>query len=292
MSSSVVVGAPLAVRIRFAHATIQHLADRCGADVLHIKGVAIDRSIAAANRVGSDADVLVRPGHVGALLSEMGRHGWDVRSTFESGSPFGHAVTLTHEVWGFADVHRHFPGIGASPERAFDRLWSERSVTTIAGVPCPVPSLAAQSLILVLNAARAGGHAQVDLSAAWIGAGETRTDEILALRDELEANVGFAAATGGLEDFHDAREYDLWRLTVDGGTRREEWMARIRAAPNRREALRVVWRAPQVNVDHLAHRLGRRPTWTDVAREFFARPARGMREEIAALVRRRGRRPR
>lgn len=287
MSSSVVVGAPPGVRIRFAHATIQHLADRCGADVLHIKGVAIDRSIASATRVGSDADVLVRPSHVGALLSEMGKHGWDVRSTFETGSPFGHAVTLTHALWGFADVHRHFPGIGAPPERAFDRLWQDRSLTTIAGMPCPVPSAAAQALILVLNAARAGGHAQVDLDAAWTGATEARKDEIRALRDELEAHVGFAAATGGLEDFRDAREYDLWRLTVEGGTRMEEWVARIRATPSRREALRLAWRAPQVNVDHLAYRLGRRPTRTDVVREFLARPARGLHEEIAAFVRRR-----
>lgn len=210
MSSSVVVGAPLAVRVRFAHATIQHLAEKCGADVLHIKGVAIDRAIASATRVGADADVLVRPAHVDALLDEMGKHGWDVRSTFESGSPFGHAVTLTHEVWGFADLHRHFPGIGTAPERAFDRLWRDRSLTTIAGVPCPVPSVAAQSLILVLNAARAGGHASVDVRAAWTGASEARKDEIRVLRDELEAQVGFAAATGGLEDFRDAREYDLW----------------------------------------------------------------------------------
>ena len=36
--------------------------------------------------------------------------------------------------------------------------------------------------------------------------------------------------------------------------------------------MRVIARAPLVNIDHLAHRLGRRPTRREVVVEFFARP--------------------
>ena len=45
-----------------------------------------------------------------------------------------------------------------------------------------------------------------------------------------------------------------------------------------RSALRLAARAPLVNVDHLAHRLGRTPTRGEIVAEFFRRPARALRE--------------
>ena len=36
---------PLIVRTRLAHATLQAIADACGADLLHIKGAAVDPSL-------------------------------------------------------------------------------------------------------------------------------------------------------------------------------------------------------------------------------------------------------
>ena len=65
------------------------------------------------------------------------------------------------------------------------------------------------------------------------------------------------------------RDYRLWKVVSQGGSRSEEWWARVRAAPNLGAALQVAARAPLVNVDHLAHRLGRRPTRREIVVEFF-----------------------
>ena len=280
-------GGSLGTRVRssFAHAALQHLADVCGAELLHVKGVAIDRSLATPDRGGTDADVLVRPSDVGRLLEALTANNWTVHTTFATGSPFGHATTLVHDQWGFADVHRLFPGISAGPTVAFDRLWRDHTTQQIAGVECTVPSIAGQSLILVLNAARSGAHAAVDLETAWNSAPAQRRQEVRDLVSELGAEVAFAAATGDLERYRGARGYDLWRVTTQGGTRFEEWLARVKAAPTPGEALRLALRAPLVNTDHLAVTLGHPPTRMDVVREFFARPIRGLREQWMAAMR-------
>ncbi len=273
------------VRPSFAHAALQHLADGCGADLLHVKGVAIDRSLTTPDRVGTDADVLVRPDHVDRLLDTLTANHWTVHTTFATGSPFGHAATLVHDQWGFADVHRLFPGITAEPTVAFERLWRDRGTKEIAGIECAVPSLTGQTLILVLNAARSSPHGAADLETAWEAAPPERQRAVRDLVAELGAEVAFAAATGDLERYRGARGYDLWRVTTQGGTRFEEWLARVKAAPTVGEALRLALRAPLVNTDHLAVMLGRPPTRMDVVREFFARPLRGVREQWIAATR-------
>jgi hypothetical protein len=271
------------VRTSFAHAALQYLATTHGVEVLHIKGVAISRSLTTEARAGTDADVLVRPSHVPTLLAALRTNGWTVHTTFATGSPFEHATTLVHEAWGFADIHRLFPGITAPPEVAFDRLWHDRSTTAIAGVDCPVPSIPAQAMILVLNAARSGLHGQSDLETAWSSAPADRQVEVRRLVEDLGAQVAFAAGTGDLDRFRDDRNYDLWRVTSEGGTRFEEWRARIKAAPSWTAAVRLVVRAPMVNRDHLAAMLGRPPTRGDMIREFFARPVRGLTEQWLKL---------
>jgi hypothetical protein len=45
-----------------------------------------------------------------------------------------------------------------------------------------------------------------------------------------------------------------------------------------------------VNREHLAIRIGHRPTRLDVIREFAARPYRGVTQELGRLRKRRGRR--
>ena len=70
----------------------------------------------------------------------------------------------------------------------------------------------------------------------------------------------------------------------------EEWVARVWAAPTPGAAIRLALRAPLVNTEHLAHRIGRKPTRLEVLREFVARPYRGVAQELARLRRQRGRR--
>jgi hypothetical protein len=141
-----------------------------------------------------------------------------------------------------------------------------------------VPSVPAQAVLLVLNAARSRTTAKPDVRTAWRDADEDRRAAIDVLVAELDARVAFAAATGGLDRYRHERDYRLWKIVSEGGSRSAEWRARVRAAPDLRSALRVAARAPKVNVDHLAHRLGRAPTRGEIVAEFFRRPARALRE--------------
>jgi len=279
------VSVPLPVRLRFGHAAVQRLAENIGVDMLHIKGAAVDPTLRPGNYAGTDVDVLVRPAQVPALDRAMRQHGWRLYSTFEYGSPFGHAQTYLHDAWGYVDLHRFFPGIKLEPGRAFDVFWSDRHETEIATVGCPVPHVTAQAVLLLLNAARAPRQARSDVSAAWREASEEQRREIERLVGRLHAEVAFAAATGGLERYVNARDYRLWKVVSEGGSRSEEWWARIRAAPNVWAGLRIAARAPLVNVDHLAHRLGRTPTRRDIVLEFLRRPVSAIRE-VARVMRR------
>lgn len=284
MSNESQVSVPLSVRLRFGHAAIQHLADEIGADLLHIKGLAVAPELRPHSHRGSDVDVLVRPDHVHRLDRAMRARGWRLYSTFEYGSPFGHAQTYLHDAWGYVDIHRSFPGIRLAPSRAFERLWVERRTLPIAGIGCPVPSVPAQALLLILNAARSRADRN-DLAVAWEGAGDEQRSRIQLLVTELDAPVAFAAAIGGLERYRDERDFRLWKVVSEGGSRSEEWWARVRAQPTAFGALRVIARAPLVNVDHLAHRLGRQPTRREIAAEFLSRPVRAVAEAGRALRR-------
>ena len=279
------VSVPLSVRLRFGHAAVQHLAGEIGVDLLHIKGAAVDPSLRPGGYAGSDVDVLVRPDHVARLDRAMRQHGWRLYSTFEYGSPFGHAQTYVHDAWGYTDLHRFFPGIRLEPEGAFDVFWSDKHEVDIGAVVCPVPDVSAQAVLLLLNAARARRQARSDVSGVWSEASDERRREIEQLVRRLHAEVAFAAATGDLERYRGARDYRLWKVVSEGGSRSEEWWARIRAAPNVWAGVRIAARAPLVNVDHLTHRLGRTPTRRDIVLEFVRRPARAVGEAIRVVRR-------
>lgn len=279
------VSVPLSVRLRFGHAAIQYLADSIGVDLLHIKGAAVDSSLRPPEMHGTDVDVLVRPKHFTRLDRAMREQGWRLYTTFLTGSPFGHAQTYLHEAWGYIDIHRFFPGIRLAPDPAFERLWLDRHTVEIAGVECAVPSVPAQSLLLILNVARAGGANHRDLVVAWQEAPDHSRTAIRELVDVLDAHVGFAAAIGKLDAHWGEPDYRLWKVVTQGGSRSEEWWGRVRAAPTFAQAVHVIARAPLVNVDHLAHRLGRRPARFEIVAEFFARPARALREAWRGLRR-------
>ncbi len=279
------VDVPLSVRLRFGHAAVQYLADEIGVDLLHIKGAAVDPSLRPDGYAGTDVDVLVRPAHVSALDHAMRRHGWRLYSTFEWGSPFGHAQTYVHDAWGYIDIHQYFPGIRLDPPRAFERLWRDRHEVEIAGVECDVPDVPAQGVLLVLNAARSLNRRRADVNNAWLDASTERRAEMGALVADLDSPVAFAAAIGDLEQYRGERDYRLWKVVSQGGSRSAEWLARIRAAPNFTAALHVLARAPRVNVDRLAHRLGRPPNRREILAEFFSRPARALGDAWATLLR-------
>lgn len=277
---------PLRVRLNLARAAIQTIADTNGVDLLHIKGDAVDDSLRPGRSAGSDVDVLVRPVHVGSFDTALRAHGWRVYSTFDNGSPFGHAQTYVHDVWGYLDVHRSFPGIRRDAREAFDVLGAHGRFMQFAGVGCRVPGRTAQALILILNAARASGSRRHDVVAVWESATDDGRAEIAGLVTELDATVGFAAATGRLDEHRRAPDYLLWKAVTQGGSRAAEWWGRVRAEPTVSGALRVAGRAMLVNSDRLEHQLGRPPRRRDVAVAFIARPARALREAWRSIARR------
>lgn len=269
---------PTVVRVELGHAAAQVVADRSDVRMLHIKGPALDPRLRRGRAPSTDADVLVDPDEVDRLLDDLVAAGWDLRASFRSGSIFEHAATLWHEHWGYLDVHRRFPGVTLPPATAFARLWAERAGTELAGRACPVPSLAAQGLLLVLHEAR--GPLPLEQHAWWA---EIREDAgleaaVVGLRDELGAHVAFAAATGDLEAHRDDPSYRLWRHARGGGSRWGEWRARVVSAPTWRARARLLGRGLLVNEDHLAMRLGRAPTTGELLRESLARLRRALTE--------------
>lgn len=211
-------------------------------DSLHIKGPSVHSSLSpnVANdepggvgvRKSMDADILIRPSNVSSFFAALKAHAWRVSVPFEDGSSFEHAATWVHPYVAPLDVHRGFPGIGIEPEAAFERLWRDRITHEIAGIECWVPSIAAQRLILLLNAAR-GGSSHSDVETAWEAANETQRQAVRDLARELDAEVALAAAISELDRYTDRREHDLWLLlSTHSGTPVQLWRARVKAEGN------------------------------------------------------------
>lgn len=281
MTTAPEVPIPMAVRLRLAHAAVQAVAERAGIDLLHIKGYALD-PVLREGRSSSDVDVLVRPEQVRRAARAFVESGWARVIGFETGSAFAHSMTLHHPTWGYLDLHRVNPGI---PPSSFERMWRARKDVPIGGVACPVPDLATQRLIVILHVARSlpSPKGRRDLERAWYAASPAEQDEVRATVATLGAQLGFDVAFGRIDQHRGDPAYELWRVSSQGGTRIAEWTARLRAADGALERLRLVALMPLVNVEHLTNMWGRPPSRGEVVREFFARPARGVREEWRRL---------
>jgi len=280
---------PLEVRVELAHAHVQVLADRLGVDLLHIKGPAVDPSLRGHRGGGSDADVIVRPAHVRTFMRGLVRAGWQLQTRFTEGSAFEHAAGLYHPSWGLLDVHRTYPGLHRRPEEAFAALWERRREVRLAAIPCAVPDLVAQRLVLLLHAARSGHRGasdHADFSRVWTHASPEERAEVVELAHELGAEVGLAAATGDLDAHAHDPEARLWRLFAEDHSRLDEWRARLGAAPTARAKVSVLGRSLVVNRYFLSESLGRPATRGDVAREFVRRLGHAG-SDTARLVRRR-----
>jgi len=282
VSAEVVERIPPGVRLEMSRAGVQVIADRVGARLLHIKGAMTDPALLGPRFEGTDVDVLVDPGGIPSLHRALVAQGWQVYSTFRNNSSFEHAQTYFHPDWGHLDLHRRFPGIGIADDRAFETLWADRAGVSAAGRPCAVPALTAQAVLLTLNAARAGGMGDT-AARVWDALDEPARRACLALVERLDAAVAFAAAHGELERYAHRREYLLWKVASQGGTRTEDWIGRVRAGRTLRDRIGLVLRAPLVNTERLTHKLGRAPRPAEIVREFLMRTGQGVREVTRAV---------
>lgn len=277
-------------RIQLGHAALQVIADRARVDLLHLKGPALDSVLAPVPRHSTDADVWVRPSQVETLIGELPGHGYRLVADFDEGSPFEHAATYYHPQWGYVDVHRRFPGLPGE-EAVFDRLWRDHTTISIAGHDCTVPSVIAQRLVLMLHSARRDSpHALPDLRLAWHEADEDTRDQIRRLVEEVGGQIGFAAATGHVDDYRGTPEWRMWTTFTGQGSRLGEWRARFLLARGWRAKAHVLARLVRVNRAHLAMQLGHEPTRAQLVRAFVQRIGHGARELTAAAALRIGRR--
>ncbi|WP_154562118.1 nucleotidyltransferase family protein [Cutibacterium porci] len=278
-----------ASRIELTHGVLQRLANLCGADLLHIKGPTVSpellehRVIAGKDTIiprnSTDADVLVRPEHLSLFESMLTNHGWQKMADFRDGSAFGHAANYWHDLLGYVDVHRQFPGIGIAPSQAFQALWSRRQQVTIAHTIIHTPSVTDQRLILLLHAARSGGSNHPDTARCWDDVDDRERRTIRALARDLDADVALAAAIGELERYRNYRTYDLWRQFSTGDSSRlHEWRARVRAAPTRTAAIKVILSSLALNRSHLRMGLDHELTRADVVRGYLNRTVKASRE--------------
>lgn len=115
-------------------------------------------------------------------------------------------------------------------------MWADRHTASVAGQLCPVPSLLAQRLILILHAVRGGSP---DVRRAWVEASDVERAEVDAL----------AAATGRLEQHRSAREYLLWHTLSTGNFSRTTLWRSGEGEPNPLLAARTAFRplAPRVS---------------------------------------------
>lgn len=274
---------PIWARVHLTHAVVQAIADEVGADVLHVKGPALDPSLRTAPRLSSDVDVLVRPGHLASLLAGLVRHDWSLHTDFEEGSSFGHAANYRHPSWAYVDVHRLLPGPTAGPETVFEQLWTQRRQQQIGHQPCWVPSLTGQVLVVALHSARAHHRGEVE---AWELASPGQREAARALARRIGAEVPLAAALGELESYLDHPDHDLWRYwSSESEDPLTEWRERMRASPTLRGRARLLLRMARVNRTHLRLRLGREPRRHEVAVEAVARVLRAARLTAGRLRR-------
>lgn len=281
---------PVTLRVHLAHATVQAIADAAGADILHLKGPALDPALGASRPPSTDADVLVRPAHLELLFEGLALHGWQHVKPLRAGGLVQHSANWYHGELGQLDVHVRFPGIQADPARAFDALWQDRQTTEIAHRPCVVPDLVAQRLVLLLHAARDLPRHGPDVQAAWLDATPADRDAIQALAEQLDAEVALAAATGRLDLFRGRPEYALWRLYADGTTTTSGFrrlVAEVRAAPEgfRFVPVRVLgygFSALLHMPQRVANQLARRPEPRELAQAY----ARFLRRGADVLKRR------
>ena len=272
---------PTWAMVHLTHAAVQAVADEVGVDILHIKGPT-DSTLRSGAHDSTDADVLVRPAQVEALIRALEARGWTLHGGFEEGSPFGHAAVFQHPAWAWLDVHRAIPGARRDADDVFERLWENREIVEIAHWGCAAPSSAARVLIQVMHVARSHG---IDIPETWRNSPDDLRSAVRALAADLDARVAFAAGIGELELHRGDRTYALWKYwSGPDDNRLREWLARLRAENGLRARVRVAAQALRVNRTRLRMRLGREPTRLERAAEQLARMGRAAGSIPAAMA--------
>ena len=272
-------------------------ADAVGIRILLLKGRALSDDGLRPARTSADVDVLVDPRAFDAYCDAIVAAGWEeFPSTFASAHFTLHSRSFRRDGWPNSfDVHSEYPGFLRAPAVVFDALWATRRETAFAHRTCPVPSRAANAMVLALHSLR-GTHKQerhrdelASVTAASFTAAEraelaalaTATGAAYPLRDVLAAWGVAVPADPELARSAAAREWH--RKTAEAEGAAASWVLLLWRAPWRQKPAivgRALWPShADFAIDHpeVPDRM-----WPQV-RARIARWGRGIRRAPAAL---------
>lgn len=230
---------------RLAHARVSWLLGRAAVPHLFIKGVTT-ADLLSQDRVSGDVDVLVAGADSDRAVGVLSAHGYhEPLAGSAPGETALHSRTLRSDGGPEVDVHHHFPGLEADPERTWSVLESHAASLVVAGRPIPVPDPLCRVLLLAVAAARDGkrSRAAADFAAALplVDAGMLR-----ALAADLDAlgplragvwTLPDPAAAEALLGLTDTPVATRWRLMAEGDSsvdlrfqelREASWPRRVR----------------------------------------------------------------
>lgn len=137
------------------YALIANVARKLNIDVVFVKGPALHRQGLREHQNSGDIDVLVDPNDIEALIDQLIRWGWKVKSNIWENLLPEHSITLEPLLWGCEiDLHYNFPGIGTSGREALAILSKQSQSLHFAGTPAMVPTVEAHAVIAALNLTR------------------------------------------------------------------------------------------------------------------------------------------
>jgi hypothetical protein len=179
--------------VLLATALVDYVAASADLQVLFIKGPAATMMGLRENHVSADVDVLVRPEDLDRIVELLGARGWLERPSGVSVvRRYSHSRTLYHPQWNCdIDVHDRFPGIEASPGRAFDTLWLGRQYLVMAAKSVAVPSVPAAVIFQALHSLRAMDELrhQLEYSGLLERVDSSMHQDVLDLAVELKATA-------------------------------------------------------------------------------------------------------
>ncbi len=141
--------------VPLAHALVARVARDSDVRVLFIKGPAAVVQGLRSPRMSVDVDALVDPARLRVLREGLALLGWVDENPYSTPTAATYSRTHRHPSWPCeVDLHTTFPGLYAPEQDVFDRLWSRRGSTEIAGRTLPCPDRGAHSLVLALNCLR------------------------------------------------------------------------------------------------------------------------------------------
>lgn len=137
------------------NALVQRIASNHGVESILIKGPTLTMQEIRGPHHSGDVDLWVAPEHVETIKDALIPWGWTQKPDVWAGTDIFHTLTLAPPEWGCEiDIHRRFPGIGLSDERAFKEIHKSTNEAYFASVLARVPDPSDHAVMYALHCLR------------------------------------------------------------------------------------------------------------------------------------------